>query len=210
MDINSMSRTQQDAGKADGDLAERDVRNLSKVDVKQGLRMSRMAEAAQGLDDATQKIYDLTRDRAASVQQQTNQPNLTQEQRATNMQGHIDELEALSKKYAPEFKDMFGRQDGITDLIAAAKKISYGDNGAKYSGTLGDYFMKTLTQTRILLCGRRWSLVRVIYALPATVRLAFPAYWRHVYDRSRGARLRLRIGGSCTASPPTRTMPIKF
>ena len=122
VDINSMSRTEQDGAIADGDLAKRDTQNLSTVDVKQGLRMSRMAEAAQKLDDVTQKIYDLSRERTASIQQQTGQPNLTQEQRTANMQGHIDNLEQLAKDYAPEFKDMFGRKDGITDLIAAAQR----------------------------------------------------------------------------------------
>jgi hypothetical protein len=173
VDINSMSRTQQDASINDGDLAKRDVRNLSAVDIKQGLRMSRMAEASQKLDDETQSIYDLTRPRTASIQQQTGQPNLTQQQRSDNLQGHIDRLEKLAQTYGPEFKDMFGRQDGITDLIAGAKKISYGDNGAKYSGRLTDYFTDTLRK-RSSVAGRNgfglglWALGKAI-GLPGTV-----------------------------------------
>jgi len=144
VDVNKMSRTERDGAMEEGDLSQRDVRGLSKTDVKQGQRLGRIAEAAQKLDETTQKIYDLSRERAESVKTQTGQPNLRQERRTTSMQTHINELEALAKEYGPEFKDMFGRKDGITDLIAAAQKISYGENGQKYSGTLGNYFLQTL------------------------------------------------------------------
>jgi hypothetical protein len=153
IDLNSMSHSELEPNIQDGDLAERDVRGLSAVDVKQGLRMGRMADAAQKLDDTTQKIYDLSRERTGAIQQQTGQPDLRQERRTASMQGNIDDLEKLAKSYGPEYNDMFGRKDGITDLIAAAQKIGYGDNGAKYTGTLGDYAKKTF-QNRTSLTGK--------------------------------------------------------
>ena len=141
--VKGLGRNEELQGEKEGDLRKYDARSLSSTDATQGAHLLNLAKAADALHAELERPYDLTADRAEKISKRIGRP---EERALSGVDAHVKKLEDLAEKYKGEFKEMFGREDGITDLIKAARVLDEPNAKAKFKDTFMDYFKQHFTK----------------------------------------------------------------
>jgi hypothetical protein len=148
VDQKSISKSEFDAGVAEGDIRKYDRRDLNPADIKMGKKMQDYVEPLRDLHTELESIYDLTRDRATRIKNRTGVDAGREISRS--IQQHVDNLEDLANKHPDQYGQIFGRKDGITDLIAGVRTLDTPQKLELYRNTMIDGIKRSLKRNTSL------------------------------------------------------------